>query len=78
MKPRLRPVLSASSPGASVATRSTTAYLQSEPLAIAEQPIMGEVGGFAVGPGMLKSVADSGDTVTDCTDVPVGFSSFVT
>ncbi len=44
-------------------TRETTAFVQSEPLAIAEQPIFGTVDGYALGPGMLKPVAGTSEIV---------------
>ncbi|HTW25836.1 MAG TPA: putative baseplate assembly protein [Acetobacteraceae bacterium] len=44
-------------------TRAVTAFVQSEPLAIAEQPIIGALDGFALGPGALTPVAGSGMTV---------------
>jgi hypothetical protein len=44
------------------ATRQVTAFVQSEPLAITEQPLIESVDGFALGTGMLQPVA--GDSVT--------------
>lgn len=44
-------------------TRETTAFVQSEPLAIAEQPIVEPFDGYALGPGLLKPVAGTGESV---------------
>jgi hypothetical protein len=45
-------------------TRETTAFIQSEPLTIAEQPIVvAQIDGHALGPGMLKPVYGTAETV---------------
>ena len=44
-------------------TRGTTAFVQSEPLVVPEQPIVDAFEGHALGPGMLTPVAGSGMTV---------------
>ncbi len=45
-------------------TRATTAFVQSDTLAIVEQPIVADVDGFALGPGTLKPVAGAQETVS--------------
>jgi hypothetical protein len=44
-------------------TRGTTAFVQSEPLTIPEQPIVDAFDGYALGPGMLTPVAGTGMTI---------------
>jgi hypothetical protein len=44
-------------------TRGTTAFVQSEPLTISEQPIVDAFDGHALGPGMLTPVAGTAMTI---------------
>ena len=44
-------------------TRGTTAFVQSEPLVVPEQPIVDAFEGHTLGPGMLTPVAGSGMTI---------------
>ncbi|MGH7062542.1 MAG: putative baseplate assembly protein [Stellaceae bacterium] len=45
------------------ATRQTTAFVQSEPLVVAEQPLIAPIDGHALGSGTLTPVAGDGATV---------------
>jgi hypothetical protein len=61
------------------ATRETTAFVQSEPLAIVEQPIItAQIDGHAIVPGMLTPAYGTGETVLGGGTVAVGQTVAVT
>ena len=60
------------------ATRQTTAFVQSEPLAVAEQPLVAAIDGYALSLGTLTPVVGDGETVLGGGMLSVGQTIAVT